>query len=305
MDKPQIIGGYDPQATEDCERVLVTLLRGMGPWRDSIFLVGGLAPRYIIERRPPAVRPHAGTGDVDLLLDVAILADIEAYRTLEENLKRLGFERADHRGKTASWRWKIVTEAGRTLVLEFLAENPDHHGGALEPLPTEGAVTAVNIPHASMVFDLHSQREVTAELLGGGGLATEVVAYANLVSFVCLKAFAYDHRHERKDAHDLVYCLENTDGGLDAAADEFFVALQGKHQGAIREALHLLAKRFTTTDERGYRMDGPVAVAKFEIVDDNEAPEVRDIQILRQREANAVVIGLLERIVKLEDSKTS
>ena len=47
-------------------------------------------------------------------------------------------------------------------------------------------------PHASMVFDLHGTTALTAELLNGGGVATETVRFANLVSFTCLKAFAFD-----------------------------------------------------------------------------------------------------------------
>ena len=42
MAKPTSASGYDKQVTENCERVLVTLLRGLGPWKDSVYLVGGL-----------------------------------------------------------------------------------------------------------------------------------------------------------------------------------------------------------------------------------------------------------------------
>ncbi len=40
------------EATERCERVLVTLLGSLGPWRERIFLVGGLAPRYLVGQLP-------------------------------------------------------------------------------------------------------------------------------------------------------------------------------------------------------------------------------------------------------------
>ena len=59
----------------DCERVLVTLLRGLGPWKDSVFLVGGLTPRYLVPARPPAVPAHAGTLDVDVVIALQILTD--------------------------------------------------------------------------------------------------------------------------------------------------------------------------------------------------------------------------------------
>ena len=48
MAKPATVEGYSDQYTVACERVLVTLLRGLGPWKDSVFLVGGLTPRYLV-----------------------------------------------------------------------------------------------------------------------------------------------------------------------------------------------------------------------------------------------------------------
>jgi hypothetical protein len=90
MAKPATREGYSDAYTVDCERVLVTLLRGLGPWKNSVFLVGGLTPRYLVDAKPPAVPAHAGTRDVDVVIDLQILADTEAYHTLEENLKRMG-----------------------------------------------------------------------------------------------------------------------------------------------------------------------------------------------------------------------
>lgn len=61
MAKPATLDGYSDQYTLDCERVLVTLLRGLGPWKDSVYLVGGLTPRYLVAARPPVVPVCAGT----------------------------------------------------------------------------------------------------------------------------------------------------------------------------------------------------------------------------------------------------
>lgn len=288
MTKPKTFDAYNGAVTEAAERVLVTLLRGFGPWKDTVFLVGGLTPRYLVAARPPEVPQHAGTGDVDVVVDVAILTDTEAYSTLEENLRAMGFERGtNENGVKVSWRWEARLETGATMVLEFLAEHPELGGGKVKVLPTEGNVSALNIPHASMVFDLHDTTELTAELLNGGGLATEVVRYANIVSFTCLKAFAFDHRNARKDAHDLVYCLEHYPGGLDSVISAFKDALAASHAEAVQEALAKLKTRFVHEDpDQSYRRDGAVAVARFEDndadVDDNE--EIRDLRILRQRQ---------------------
>lgn len=296
MSKPATIHGYGDQCTSDCERVLVTLLRGLGPWKNSVCLVGGLTPRYLVSARPPVVPPHAGTLDVDIVIDLQILTDTEAYHTLEDNLKRLGFERAENdKHQKLSWRWQTRTEHGALMVLELLADAPGLAGGKVQPLPTEGTISALNIPHASIVFDLHDDREIQVELLRNNGLATETIRYANLVSFICLKCLAFDQRFERKDAYDLTYCLEHASEGIDAVAQKFRKAREGKHGSVIEKALDILRKRFGQDAVEGYRKDGPVAVARFELGESDD-PTQRDARILRQRQVSDVIGQLLERI---------
>ena len=185
MAKPATLDGYRDQYTVDCGRVLVTLLRGLGPWKESVFLVGGLTPRYLVTARPPSVPAHAGTLDVDIVIDLQILADTAGYHTLEENLRAMRFERSmNDRGQRLSWRWQTRTENGALMVVELLADAPEVAGGRVEPLPTEGNLSALNIPHSSIVFDLHEVTEIRAELLGGAGIAVEAVGVEALEDLV-------------------------------------------------------------------------------------------------------------------------
>ena len=295
MNKPGEASGYDHKVTENCEQVLVTLLRGLGPWKGSVYLVGGLTPRYLIRARPPDVPEHVGTGDVDIVVELQMLTDTEAYHSLEENFKKLGFERGENaKHEKISWRWQTKTDSGATIILELLADDPELGAGKVQPLPTDGNVSALNIPHASMVFDHHEVKEISAELLGNDGVATETIRHADIVSFTCLKAYALDQRHERKDAHDLVYCIEHFGGGVEAAAKAFQDALDGKHKETVEEALQILKKHFADAEEiEGYTKDGPVAVAKFEMGD---VEGLRDVRILRQREAADLIMRLLKEI---------
>jgi hypothetical protein len=297
MAKPATLDGYSDQYTLDCERVLVTLLRGLGPWKDSVYLVGGLTPRYLVKARPPIVPAHAGTMDVDVVIDLQILADTQAYNTLEENLKKMGFERAENeKQQKLSWRWQTRTEHGGLMVLELLADAPEIAGGRVQPLPIEGTISALNIPHSSIVFDMHQVSEIEAELLGGDGVVVEKIKHANLVSFTCLKAFAFDQRFERKDAHDLIYCLEHAPDNSETVAQAFREERDGKHGEVVKNALAILRSRFAQVGEtEGYRKDGPVAVAKFELGESDEQ-ELREARILRQREACDVIEQFLARI---------
>jgi hypothetical protein len=298
MRKPQFQAGYDEQVTHDCERVLVTLLRGLGPLKKGVFLVGGLTPRYLVKARPPEIPPHAGTGDIDVVVDMTILGDTEAYATLEKNLKRMKFERAENEaGKKVGWRWKAQTSHSATVILEFLAYDPEKPGGRVTELKTAGNVTAMNIPHADIVFDLNDQKCVTAQLLDDGGEVTETISHANRVSFTCLKSFAFEDRGERKDAHDLVYCLEHGKGGVEGAVAEFQAAAEGKHREIIMRALRQLHHPFWD-DERigGYRKDGPVAVALFELGEDPKSAEER---ALRQRKVAELLGRFLQGLATL------
>ena len=240
---------------------------------------------------------HAGTLDVDIVIDLQILADTAGYSTLEDNLRRMRFERSTNdKGQKLSWRWQTRTEHGALMVVELLADAPEIAGGRVEPLPTEGTISALNIPHSSIVFDLHQVTEIQAELLNGAGTAIEQVKHANLVSFSCLKAFAFDQRFERKDAHDLIYCIEHTPEGLDSVAEMFRNALEGGHGTVIRDALAILRNRFARDHKvEGYQKDGPVAVARFELGEDDEADQ-REARMLRQRQVSNVIEQLLARI---------
>lgn len=297
MSKPTTWDGYRDEYTLDCERVLITLLRGLGPWKESVSLIGGLVPRYLVDANLPSVPAHAGTLDVDIVIDLQILSDTSGYHTLEENLKALNFERTMNKeGKPVSWRWQTRMETGALMVVELLADDPDISGGRVESLPTKGTISALNIPHASLVFDMYEVREIRAELIGGSGVAVERVKHADLVSFTCLKALAFDQRFERKDAHDLIYCLEYANRSLESTATLFRDALSSSHGDVIRRCLQILQTRFAgDAIVEGFMKDGPVSVARFEVGESDE-PKQQEARVLRQREASSLIERLLALI---------
>ncbi len=292
MEKPQTRAGYTLRQTLTCERALVTLLRGLGPWRDSIYLVGGLAARYLT----PAGPSHAGTLDVDVVVDVQLLVGIDAYRSFEDNLRRSGFAPVGKDGNPApsSWRWQYRKEGGDTIVLGLLTDDPEKTGGQVQVIPGEGAIQVLNIPRSSIVFDHYQVREIRAELLDGNGIVSERVRHTDLLGFTCLKALAVDQRFERKDAYDLIYCIEHANGGLNALSEPIRKAREGKHGTAVEAALQILRKHFVSDGEtEGYKKDGPVAVSKFER---GEGVDQHEARIRRQRGVADLVEDLLAKV---------
>jgi hypothetical protein len=137
--KPKHHAGYTARHVELCEQTLVLLLRGLGPYRNGVYLVGGLVPRYLIPGPvgPTGPRP-SGTTDVDLVLDLGLLATVEAYRTLEGNLEALGFERGrNDEGNVQHHSWRKPIDQRVTVVVDLLRDAPLEEGGQVERLPAE------------------------------------------------------------------------------------------------------------------------------------------------------------------------
>lgn len=272
---------YDEETTARCERALVTLLGDIGPWSKRVYLAGGLAPRYIVGSLPEGARAHVGTTDIDLVIGLAVGDDSpEAYRTLENNLKKADFEAEN------SFRWTRSVE-GVTVIVEFLCETDEVDAGRIfKPKQGTGSgLGAFNVRGAQLVTRDHIERDITAERLEGGGWSQVRVQVASILVYTVLKILAFQDRHENKDAYDLVYCLLNFEDGPEDAGH---AAMQSPvfNEDQVGEALRLLGERFASIDD-----DGPNAYANFlaEPGDDDTKARLR-------REAVAVVAAFLAAV---------
>jgi hypothetical protein len=260
---------YDEETTALCERVLVTLLGDLGPWRERIYLAGGLAPRYLVGQLPEGARAHVGTIDIDLVIGIALGDETpETYRTLQNNLQKAGFEQ-----KQPSFRWARDVE-GFTVIVEFLCETDQVPPGNIFKPTQEGETTgsklaAFNVRGAHLVRDDFVEREIEAERLDGGGLSRVTVRVANVLPYTVLKILAFQDRHENKDAYDLVFTLFNHEGGPRVVGKTCVASAVAKHE-QVDEAVRLLDERFHDAQQ-----DGPNAYALFLAEPDDEDDRAR------------------------------
>jgi hypothetical protein len=223
--KPKSADGYDQAHTQLCERVLVTLLRGFGPCKDTLRLVGGLVPRYLTPEQPLDVPAHAGTMDVDIVLNIQVLAEGEGYKALATQLKEQGFARVVEDGRASSWRWERQIGEHQRVIVEFLRDETEEMPAG-KAFTVEGEkISALAIRHAGIVHAWYGERDVTAELLDRRGVAAERVRFADAVSFIVLKALAFTQRAENKDAGDLMHVMRYYAPGLEELANAFRIRL--------------------------------------------------------------------------------
>lgn len=270
---------YTREATERCERVLVTLLGSLGPWRDRMFLAGGLAPRYLVGELPAEIPPHIGTTDVDLVVGLSLdEVDAEGYKTLERNLRD-----ADFRQDSQSYRWKRDVD-GVTVMVDLLCETDLVDPGKIFR-PKEGLgskLTALNVAGAQLAARDFIEVTVQAARLDNGGRSSVRVRVANLLPYVVLKINAFQDRHENKDAYDLIFCLRNYREYPEETGRELARSPVAGHP-PVQAAILLLEERFGETID-----DGPTSYAAF--LGEGEDEEVRQRCRL---EAVAVVKGFL------------
>ncbi|MGY2292604.1 hypothetical protein ACW9H6_22955 [Pseudomonas sp. SDO528_S397] len=288
--KPRTFAGYNEDVTLACERTLLTLFGAFGHLKDTLRLIGGLVPRYLTPEAPPEIPAHAGTSDVDMVLNLNVLAEGNEYTSLAVQLKARGFSRVVEDGKAASWRWRRRVDERIEVIVELLRDaGGDAPGRAISVNGEE--VSALTIKHAGIVHDWYQEKTVSAELLDGGGLSVDNVRFADVPAFVILKAIALDQRHEPKDAADLIHVVRYA-GTLAQVAALFVQRIHGnQHPQAISEGLAALKQRFCDDEYGdGYKKVGAVAYATFLGINDD------DERVQMQRYASGLVQTLLEHI---------
>lgn len=285
---------YRPEKTLACEVALALLLQAFGTLKSTLRLIGGLVPRYLAPASPPDVPEHVGTTDVDVVLDVAVLAEGEDYSTLRDQLRDAGFTRfMKPDGTPSSWQWEREVLAHR-VVVEFLVHTDDPNGKGLVRLAGED-ISACRIPHAGMASAWFLERELRVDHPDGDGVSTEVVRHADAAAFIALKALALKGRQTRKDVADLVHVLRYYEGSPMTLAQEFAGKLAtGVHREALHTALAELHTKFCDDEvTEGYRKDGPGRFVAFHgIVDEDE-------RVREQRDVSGLVTEFLRLVQEM------
>lgn len=288
--KPRTAAGYDQDVTSACERTLLTLLSAFGNLKDTLRLVGGLVPRYLTPATPPDVPMHAGTSDVDIVLNLEVLAAGNEYASLAQQLKARNFTRWVEEGKSASWRWRRKVNDHIEVVVELLRDAGDEEPGRTISVDGE-KVSALTIKHARIVHDWYQQKEISAQLLDGDGLSVDIVRFADVPAFIILKALALDQRQERKDAADLIHVIRYSGSIKEVAALFVERICSEQHPHAMQDGLAALSRRFGDDEHgEGYEKVGAVAYARFYGEDDE------DELVGRQRFAAGLIQNLLAEI---------
>ncbi len=257
-DKPRDISGYSPEQTGLAERTLVTVWRHVGEYHEHLVLVGGLVPRYLVdragEREIGIGHGHCGSMDVDLGVSLAV-TDLKTYASIRDQLtEQLGFRRGENEAGRKQ-RHSFVSEyEGHEIIIDFLTTK---YGGPDSKIrAVEKDLSAIQVEGLGLALKDPAHVDIRAELLTGDGVYTAHVPVCRVVPFIILKSLAFAERGARKDAYDLVYTLMHYGDGAESVAVE--LTDEERESDAFRHAVVVMSNLFASEAD-----NGPAAYGNF------------------------------------------
>jgi len=202
-----------PNQIEATRILLIEIAEILEPYPRAV-IAGGTVPYLLI---PQDSAPHEGTVDIDIVLDLD-QPGTDAVYTLHEILERRLFQQDTK--KPFRYTKVIEVEGEDCMVLIELLGGGDPPPNGLSRIQTEdvyvsiisGIEVALDNPAKIMLPDKPDQ----------------AILVASIPTFFTMKAVALERRGsliKTKDAYDIIYCLRNYPGGVQAIAEEFGPAL--------------------------------------------------------------------------------
>lgn len=243
---------YNAEQVQAAKSVLLELGLVLGEYRDKLVLVGGWAPVFLI---PDPVTEHVGSVDVDLAVDHSQVTE-DAYATIEATLLQRGYERVEQ--NQFSFRKKVGDVVVQVDLLsgEYGGTGKGHRHQVVQETKLRKA------RGCDLVFDDPESIRIEGELPDGAKDSIHIQV-ASIGAFLSMKGHALAGRLKEKDAWDIVYCIREYPGGMDALVDEIRPIIQ---HGLAREGLEKIAEHFASVSHRG-----PSHVADFDLETDTEA----------------------------------
>ena len=240
--------------------VYLEVMTVLGAYCDSLVLVGGWAPYFILERFGGENDgfQHEGSGDVDIAVDHRRVSADE-YRSIVNRLEKHGYcERLDRKGRRIPFSFErtVALENGRQTVVhvDFLAGEYEGTGTSHRHQRVQDDLLARKARGCDVVFDRYFEHELRGTLPDGAE-NTVLVRIADVVGCLTTKGITLGERYHDKDAYDIYSVIAHYEGGPAGAAQAVRPYLDGT---LVREAVDTIAEKFQTI-----RSTGPVGVGRF------------------------------------------
>jgi len=251
---------YGKSEVNACLSVLVELMTILGEYRDSIVLVGGWIPYFLLEN---SRKEHVGSLDIDIALDFQKISN-SSYRTILQMLKNKGYQKGDQ--QPFIYYRTIKNEEGRdvTIEIDLLA---GEYGGTSKNHRTQliQDVRARKVRGCDLVFEQYRSLRISATM-PDGSINEVTVKVADIIPFLVMKGMSIWERYKEKDAYDIYFTILNYPGGIQELVKIFKPVRSHK---LVKEGLGKIKAKFKDVNSIG-----PAWITIFQDTGDDEEKEL-------------------------------
>lgn len=262
ISKPKHETGYNSAETELVASAILTVFSRLGDLSSDLVIVGGIAPRLLIDlnRENASDGQHCGSNDLDLGLALAVL-DAERYKEISKGLRDMKFEPS--RNADGNLQFQKWIEPSTGIEIDFLLPNTtDTEVGKIKKL--ERDFGALSTRALSLAFEDVEKVELVGQTLLGHRI-TRTVNVVGPAAFLILKSFALANRSEPKDAYDIDYVLANWPLGIDDISQRARALLEVSQQD-VEGCLDILERDYETIDHQGPRLRASFSAGDPEVL---------------------------------------
>ena len=252
---------YDVGITGASKSALFEVLTALRSHRETIVLVGGWVPYFLIEdnRKTGSDFVHVGSIDIDLAVDDSRITG-EEYATIVKLLEGRGFSlSSDAKGDPVPNRFeKSVAVHGRSatakIEIDFLTGMADPRIGKHRHRMIQDSLLARKTHGCDAAFRHQVVVSRHGRLPNGSEVKVDV-RMADLVGCLAMKGIVLGERYKEKDAYDVFALVAHYNGGARAVADALRPCLG---EPLVDEGMARIGDAFRRRDA-----NGPAWIADF------------------------------------------
>jgi len=251
---------YTKSEVNACLSVLVELMTILGEYRDSIVLVGGWIPYFLLG---DSGNEHVGSLDIDIALDFQKISN-KSYRTILQLLEKRGYRKGGQ--QPFIYYRTIKNEEGRdvTIEIDLLA---GEYGGTSKNHRTQliQDVRARKVRGCDLVFEQYRSLKISATM-PDGSINEVTVKIADIIPFLVMKGMSIWERYKEKDAYDIYFTIVNYPGGIPELVKIFRPVKSNK---LVKEGLGKIKAKF-----KDINSIGPEWIITFQDSSDEEEKNI-------------------------------